>query len=51
MGEMRNSYKIFIGKPEGERPFRRHKRRWEDNIRTDLMETVGRRGLGICGSR
>jgi len=26
MGEMRNSYKILIGKPEGERPLRRPRR-------------------------
>jgi hypothetical protein len=36
---MRNSYKILVGKPEGKRPLRRHKRRWEDNIKIDLRET------------
>jgi hypothetical protein len=25
MGEVRNAYKIFIGKPEGKRPLGRHK--------------------------
>jgi hypothetical protein len=36
MGEMRNAYKILIGKPEGRRPCGRPRRRWEDNIRMDL---------------
>jgi len=38
MGELRNAYKIFVTKPEGKRPCRRHRHRWEDNIRLDLME-------------
>jgi hypothetical protein len=33
MGEMRSSYRIFVGKPEGKRPLGRPKRRWEDNGR------------------
>jgi hypothetical protein len=32
MGEMRNAHEILIGKPEGNRPLGRPKRRWEDNI-------------------
>jgi hypothetical protein len=35
---MKNAYKISVGKPEGERPFGRQRRRWEDNIRIDLKE-------------
>jgi hypothetical protein len=35
IGEMRNAYKIFVGKPEGKRPLGRHRRRWEDNIGID----------------
>jgi hypothetical protein len=38
MGEIRNAQKIFVGKPEGKRPCGRHRRRWEDNARTDLRE-------------
>jgi hypothetical protein len=38
MEEMRNAYKIFIGKPDGKRPLGRHRRRWEDNIRVDIRE-------------
>jgi hypothetical protein len=30
MGRMRNAY-ILVGKPEGKRPLRRHRHRWEDN--------------------
>jgi hypothetical protein len=35
---MRNKFKILIGKPEGKKPFGRHGRRWEDNIKMDLRE-------------
>jgi hypothetical protein len=28
MGEIRNSYKILAGKPEGRRPLGRSRRRW-----------------------
>jgi hypothetical protein len=38
--EMRNAYKIFVGKLEGKRPLRRPQHRWEDNIGTDLREVV-----------
>jgi hypothetical protein len=36
MGGMRNAYKILGRKPEGKRPVRRPRHRWEDNIRMDL---------------
>ena len=35
---------VLVGKPEGKRPLRRPRRRWEDNIKLDLQE-VG----GSCG--
>jgi len=38
MGEMRNTYKIFVGKPEGMLSLRRPGNRWEDNIIMDLRE-------------
>lgn len=38
MGEMRNVYKILVGKPNRKSLFRRHKRRWEDNIKMCLKE-------------
>ena len=30
-----------MGKPEGKIPFGRPRRRWEDNIKTDLQEVGG----------
>jgi hypothetical protein len=38
MGEMRNAYKILVGKPEGKIPLRRLGRRWEDIIKLGLRE-------------
>jgi len=38
MGEERGVYRVLVGKPEGRRPLGRPKRRWADNIRTDLQE-------------
>jgi hypothetical protein len=37
--EMRNVYKILVGKPKGKRPLGRHRHKWEDNIKTDLGQT------------
>jgi hypothetical protein len=37
-GEMRNLYKILVGKPEGKRPLGRLRRRWVDNIKMALRE-------------
>jgi len=28
--------RVFVGKPEGKRPLRRRKHRWEGNIKMDL---------------
>jgi hypothetical protein len=35
MGEIRKTYKILIGQPEGKRPLGRSRRKWKD-IETDL---------------
>jgi hypothetical protein len=43
MGEMRNAYKILVGKPEGKRPLGRRKRCWEGDVKMSLMEI----GLGF----
>jgi hypothetical protein len=40
MGEMRNTYRILIAKPELKRPLRRSRRRRGDNIKVDLKEVV-----------
>jgi hypothetical protein len=37
--EIINVYKNLMGKPKGNRSFRRPRHRWEDNIRTNLKET------------
>jgi len=36
--ERRGAYWVLVGKPEGTRPFGRHRRRWEDNIKMDIQE-------------
>jgi hypothetical protein len=36
MSGKRNAYRLLTGKPEGKRPLGRPRRRWVDNIRTDL---------------
>jgi hypothetical protein len=38
MGEMRNAYKILVGKPKGKRQFRRPIHRWKDNMKIDVRE-------------
>ncbi|KAJ4449908.1 hypothetical protein ANN_01315 [Periplaneta americana] len=38
MSESRNAYKVLVGRPEGKRPFRRPRRRWEDTIKINLRE-------------
>jgi hypothetical protein len=38
MGESRGAYRVLVGNPEGRRPHRRPRRRWEDNIKMDLRE-------------
>ena len=38
MGEEMGVYRVLVGKPEGRRPLGRPRRRWVDNIRTDLQE-------------
>jgi len=37
-------YRVLVGKPEGKKLLGRPRLRWEDNIKTDLLE-VGRGGM------
>jgi len=37
-GEVRSVYRVLVGRPEGKRPLKRSRRRWEDNIKLDLRE-------------
>jgi hypothetical protein len=38
MGEGRGAYRILVGRSEVRRPLGRPRRRWEDNIKTDIQE-------------
>jgi len=42
----RGGVRVLVGKPEGRRPLGRHRRRWVDNIRMDLLEVGIWTGLG-----
>jgi hypothetical protein len=44
MGERRGVCRVLVGKPEGKRPLGRPRRRWEDNIKMDLLK-VGCGGM------
>jgi hypothetical protein len=48
MGEKRNAYRLFVGKPEGKRPLGRPRHRWVDNIKMDLLE-IGWGGVDWIG--
>jgi len=37
MGEERGVYRVLVGKLEGKKPLGRPRRRWVDNIRTDIQ--------------
>jgi len=41
MGEGRGVYRVLVRKPEGKRPLRRPRPRWENNIKMDLQEVGG----------
>jgi hypothetical protein len=45
MVESRGAYRVLVGKPEGERPLGRPRRRWKDNIKIDLQEGGREHGL------
>jgi hypothetical protein len=38
MRDRRDAYRVLVGKPEGQRPLRKPRRRWEDNIKIDLQD-------------
>jgi hypothetical protein len=38
IGELRNAYRILVGKPKRKRPLGRPRGRWVDNIKMDLRE-------------
>jgi hypothetical protein len=47
MGEGRNVYRVFVGKPEGKRQLGRPRRRREDEIKMDLTEMGWGGGCGV----
>jgi hypothetical protein len=49
MWEMRNAYRISVGKPEGTRPLGRPRLRWEDNIKMNKNRVCGRDWIHVCG--
>jgi hypothetical protein len=51
MGEMIDADKILVGKPEGKKPFERHRRRWEDNIKMDFRKWDGGPWTGLIWLR
>jgi hypothetical protein len=40
MGERRDVYWVWVGRPEGKRPLGRPRFRWEDNIKMDLQDVA-----------
>jgi hypothetical protein len=48
MGDKINAYRLLVGKPEGNRPLGRPRRRWLDNIKMDLLE-IGWGGVDWIG--
>jgi hypothetical protein len=44
MGRGRRVCRVLVGKPEGKRPLRRPRCRWEDTLRADFQE-VGCGGM------
>jgi hypothetical protein len=38
IGQKKNAYRLLVGKPEGNRPLGRPRRRWVDNIKMDVGE-------------
>jgi hypothetical protein len=49
IGVERKVYKVFVGNPEGKRPFGRPRYRREDGIRMDLREICWGCGLDSTG--
>jgi hypothetical protein len=45
MSEGRGVYRVLVARPEGKRPLRRPRHRWENNIKLDLTD------IGIDGTK
>jgi len=44
MGERRGIYRVLVGNPDGKRQLGRPRRRWDDNIKTNI-QVVGCGGM------
>jgi hypothetical protein len=44
-GGQRCACRVLVGKPEGRRPHRRLRHRWEDDVKMDLKETEGEKNI------
>jgi hypothetical protein len=49
MVENKYAYSIAVGKPEGDRSLGRPRRRWEENIRMVLTDSMVKWGLDVSG--
>ena len=47
MGKRRGAYRVLVGKPDGKRPLERRRRRWDDNVKTDLQEVGWKSWTGL----
>jgi len=36
MGDIKGAYRVWVGRPDGNRPLGKHRFRWQDNIKMDL---------------
>jgi hypothetical protein len=50
MGESRGAYRVLVGELEGRRPSGRPNRRWENNIKMDILEIGYAHGPDRSGS-
>jgi hypothetical protein len=50
MGDMRGAYRVLVRIPNGKRPLGRSRRKWKDNIKTNLQEAGWEHGLDASGS-
>ena len=51
MQDRRDAYRVLVEKPEGKRPFGRHRCRWEDKINMDLQEVGWEAWTGLMWLR
>ena len=51
MEEGNSAFEIFTDTPAGKRPLGRPWRRWEGNIRIDLIKKASIRGIGLISLR